>query len=177
MIYFILNNNRLDLGSSFIHNDIQYPPNWLELSTESDRESIGILGPFELPNYDSNIEYLKWNNLTLSYDIILYTEEELLSICKSKANYLLFWDLLLASNVYSSIREQSFTSLKMNTLVTEFVALIGDAKLGRPNESAIQYSIKFILSCGIFTEENFVELNDILERSYLNNIYTLTNDI
>jgi hypothetical protein len=32
-------------------------------------------------------------------------------------------------------------SLPMNTLATEFIALLGDAKAGRPNEAAIQASM------------------------------------
>ena len=43
-------------------------------------------------------------------------------------NYIAFWNALLTSNVYGSIRTQSMTSLPMNTLATEFIALIGDAK-------------------------------------------------
>jgi hypothetical protein len=53
-------------------------------------------------------------------------------------DYIAFWDALTTSTIYTAIREQSFTSLPMNTLATEFIALIGDAKAGRANEAAIQ---------------------------------------
>jgi hypothetical protein len=56
-------------------------------------------------------------------------------------SYTAFWDALLASTVYGSIRTQSMASLPMNTLATEFIALLGDAKAGRPNEAAIQASM------------------------------------
>jgi hypothetical protein len=46
-------------------------------------------------------------------------------------SYTAFWDALLASTVYGSIRTQSMASLPMNTLATEFIALLGDAKAGR----------------------------------------------
>ena len=88
-------------------------------------------------------------------------------------NYLAFWDALMVSTVYASIREQSFVSLPMNTLATEFIALLGDAKGGRPNEAAIQASMNAILATGTFTEEQLVELQGALEAGNLESIYTL----
>jgi hypothetical protein len=49
-------------------------------------------------------------------------------------SYTAFWDALLASTVYGSIRTQSMASLPMNTLATEFIALLGDAKAGTPTK-------------------------------------------
>ena len=89
-------------------------------------------------------------------------------------NYIAFWNALLTSNVYGSIRTQSMTSLPMNTLATEFIALIGDAKAGYPNESAIQSSMSAIFSTGTFTEENVEEFNNILNVGFLNDIYSLS---
>jgi hypothetical protein len=39
---FILNNNPLPVGVPFEHNGIQYPANWLQLSSQADRTAIGI---------------------------------------------------------------------------------------------------------------------------------------
>jgi hypothetical protein len=89
-------------------------------------------------------------------------------------DYLAFWDALTTSSVYGSIREQSFVSLPMNTLATEFIALLTDAKAGRPNETAIQQSISAILETGTFTEEHLIELQEALEAGHLENIYTIT---
>ena len=89
-------------------------------------------------------------------------------------NYIAFWNALLSSNVYGSIRTQSMTSLPMNTLATEFIALIGDAKAGYPNETAIQSSMSAIFSTGTFTEENVEEFNNILNVGFLNDIYILS---
>jgi hypothetical protein len=88
-------------------------------------------------------------------------------------SYTAFWDALLASTVYGSIRTQSMASLPMNTLATEFIALLGDAKAGRPNEAAIQASISAILTTGTFTEEHLNELQEALESGHLQDIYTL----
>jgi hypothetical protein len=88
-------------------------------------------------------------------------------------DYLAFWDALMVSTVYASIREQSFVSLPMNTLATEFIALIGDAKAGRANEAAIQQSMGAILATGTFTEEQLGELGAALAVGNLDGIYAL----
>ena len=89
-------------------------------------------------------------------------------------NYIAFWDALMVSTVYAAIREQSFVSLPMNTLATEFIALIGDAKAGRANEAAIQQSMGAILSVGTFTEEQLGELGAALVAGNLDGIYALS---
>ena len=88
-------------------------------------------------------------------------------------DYLAFWDALIASAVYASIRTQSMTSLPMNTLATEFIALIGDAKAGRPNTAAIQASIAAILTTGTFTTGNIGEFQLALGAGNLSDIYSL----
>jgi len=80
----------------------------------------------------------------------------------------------MVSTVYASVREQSFVSLPLTTLVTEFIALLGDAKDGRPNEAAIQQSMGAILATGTFTEEQLVELGAALAAGNLDGIYALS---
>jgi len=100
-------------------------------------------------------------------------QAKLQEIARKNGDYLAFWDALMVSTVYASIREQSFVSLPMNTLATEFIALIGDAKAGRANEAAIQQSMDAILTTGTFTEEQLAELGAALEVGHLEGIYTL----
>ena len=88
-------------------------------------------------------------------------------------DYLAFWDALMASGIYASIREQSMASLPMNTLATEFIALIGDAKAGRANTVAIQASISAILATGTFTLEQRAELSNALDAGNLSTVYSL----
>jgi hypothetical protein len=88
-------------------------------------------------------------------------------------DYQAFWESLMASSLYAAIRQQSMVSLPMNTLGTEFIALLGDAKAGRPYEAAIQASMNAILSTGTFTSEQLVELQSALESSHLDSTYTL----
>ena len=89
-------------------------------------------------------------------------------------SYTAFWDALLASTVYGSIRTQSMASLPMNTLATEFIALIGDAKAGRPNEAAIQASMSAVFATGTFTAADAAEFTAALAAGLLTDIYSLT---
>ena len=89
-------------------------------------------------------------------------------------DYFAFWEGLMASSLYAAIREQSMVSLTMNTLGTEFIALLGDAKAGRAYEAAIQQSMLAILSTGTFTEQQLVELQAVLVAANLDSIYTLS---
>lgn len=94
-------------------------------------------------------------------------------ILPTPPNYYAFWDALLASEVYGSIRTQSMASLAMNTLATEFIALIGDAKAGRPSETAIQASMSAVFATGTFTEADAEEFTDALAAGLLDDIYSL----
>jgi hypothetical protein len=89
-------------------------------------------------------------------------------------SYTAFWDALIASAVYASIRTQSMASLPMNTLATEFIALLGDAKAGRANEAAIQASMSAVFATGTFTEEDAEEFTAALAAGLLDDIYSLT---
>jgi hypothetical protein len=88
-------------------------------------------------------------------------------------DYLAFWDALTTSTIYTAIREQSFVSLPMNTLATELIALLGDAKAGRANEVAIQASMAAILTTGTFTAAQLTELQTALVVGNLDGIYAL----
>lgn len=88
-------------------------------------------------------------------------------------DYLAFWDALLVSVVYQSIRSQAITTPAVLVACTEFIAAITDAKAGRPNEAAIQACINYLLSSATFTEAELSELNDLLAVGRLETIYTL----
>jgi hypothetical protein len=88
-------------------------------------------------------------------------------------SYTAFWDALLASTVYGSIREQSMTSLPMNTLTTEFIALIGDAKVGRPSVARIQASMAAILTTGTFTAAHLADIGAALAAGDLADTFSI----
>ena len=50
---FKLNGNSLAVDVAFSHNDIQYPANWLRLSTAEEKTAIGITEVADDPVYDS----------------------------------------------------------------------------------------------------------------------------
>ena len=89
-------------------------------------------------------------------------------------NYVKFWNLLIASPVYQVIRAKAVTSLDVTVACTEFVAAISDAKLGKPNANAIQACIFLLLMASNFTESELQQIQDLMDQSGLNQIYTLT---
>ena len=50
---FKLNGKPLAVDVAFSHNDIQYPANWLRLSTAEEKTAIGITEVADAPTYDS----------------------------------------------------------------------------------------------------------------------------
>ena len=50
---FKLNGNPLAVDVAFSHNDINYPANWLRLSTADEKAAIGITEVADAPTYDS----------------------------------------------------------------------------------------------------------------------------
>jgi hypothetical protein len=117
----------------------------------------------QLAAYAASDSYVNWPEL-----------DPALAAGAPSPNYRLFWDALVASTVYASIRTQSMASLPMNTLATEFIALIGDAKAGRPNEAAIQASMSAVFATGTFTEADAEEFTAALAAGLLDDIYSLT---
>jgi hypothetical protein len=88
-------------------------------------------------------------------------------------DYMAFWDALLVSPVYQSIRAQALTTPAVLVACTEFIAAIGDAKIGRPNVPAIQACINNLLSGGTFTEADLQELGVLLAVGNLQDTYVL----
>ena len=118
------------------------------------------------------------NVITGEQTVIPLTAEEIAELQSRPTppppSYAAFWDALLTSTVYGSIRTQSMASLPMNTLATEFIALLGDAKAGRPNEAAIQASMSAVFATGTFTEDDAAEFTAALAAGLLDDIYSLT---
>ena len=50
---FQLDSKPLAVDVAFSHNGINYPANWLRLSTKEEKEAIGITEVADAPNYDS----------------------------------------------------------------------------------------------------------------------------
>ena len=50
---FLLDGNPLAVDVAFSHNDINYPANWLRLSTAQEKKDLGITEVADAPTYDS----------------------------------------------------------------------------------------------------------------------------
>jgi hypothetical protein len=66
---FILNNSPLPIGVPFEHNGIQYPANWLQLSTLEEKTAIGITEVAEQTRPDDRWYYVN-QNVDGSYSMI-----------------------------------------------------------------------------------------------------------
>ena len=55
---FMLNGSQLQIDTPFVHMDIKYPSNWLRLSSQADREAIGITEVADPEPYDDRFY---WN--------------------------------------------------------------------------------------------------------------------
>jgi hypothetical protein len=115
--------------------------------------------------YDNQLN--KWIEVVIEHTP---TEEELLAQC----NYYAFWDALLISNVYQTIRAQAIQSLNVNTCCTEFIAAISDAKAGRANKNAIQACITLLMIALTLTTEETSELESVMAAGSLDKVYKLT---
>ena len=128
--------------------------------TSEEISEWGYIGPIDEPAYDPSIEAIFWSEADAAYIVRQLVAEEIeanrLQELRSQANYLVFWDTLMTS-----------------TVATEFIALLGDAKAGRPNEAAIQASMDAILVSGTFTNDQLTELAGALEAGKLDSLYTL----
>lgn len=133
--------------------------------TEDELSLAGFTGPYTEPSYDLETQGLMWTGT--AYEIISIPPPA------PEPNYLLFYDLLIASSVYQSVLQQATQSVELTVYLLAFVAALIDAKTGRPNESAIQASINLVLSVASINESGFLEIEDILKESNLDDIYIL----
>jgi hypothetical protein len=89
-------------------------------------------------------------------------------------NYRGFYDGLLISAAYQKIRAQAVTSLPLTLAAVEFIAAMGDAKAGVPNEAALQACINNIDATATdLTTADWVEIGVLLQANNLETIYTL----
>jgi hypothetical protein len=145
--------------------------------TTDELEQWGYTGPIALPPYNAASETVEWHQDQASYVVRALTAEEvgerLRSEARRRVNYHGFYDALLVSNAYRAIREQATVSLSLTVACTEFVAAITDAKIGRPNEPAIQACINNILGAAAFNAEEIDNLLALMTEFSLDGLYSL----
>jgi hypothetical protein len=85
-----------------------------------------------------------------------------------------FYDGLLVSAAYQNIRAQAVTSLPLTLAAVEFIAAMGDAKAGIPNQAALQACINNIAATATdLVEADWVEIGGLLTANNLADLYTL----
>jgi hypothetical protein len=136
--------------------------------TNEELNAIGWKGPIAMPTNFFTYSY-KWNNQTREYDATELDEYEK----RRRVNYQQFWDLLLNTGAYTTIKTASTQSLQANTLATEFIALMSDAKRGQANIEKIQQILTEIVSGIPFTPEELGEIQTAFTQSGMFAVYTL----
>ena len=111
----------------------------------------------------------EWNSETVSFDATELDEFEK----RRRVDYRRFWNVLIGTAAYSSIKEEASQSLLANTLATEFIALISDAKNGDINVEKIQRSLNEILLNISFTDSELTEIQTAFTESGMFAVYTL----
>lgn len=140
-------------------------------------EQWGYQGPIELPVYDALVEAVEWSADDLAYVVRPLTEEELeerrMRELRQRVNYQDFYDGLLINSAYQAIRSQAVKSLELTVACTEFIAAITDAKIGRPNEAAIQACINNVIRLTLFSEEEEQALGGLMLATGMDGLYSL----
>jgi len=88
-------------------------------------------------------------------------------------DYRVFYDSLLISAAYATIRTKAVSDPSVLTACVEFIAAIGDAKAGRPNPPAIQACVDLLCAAAQFTTEELADLAEVMGAGGLDQVYTL----
>ena len=128
-----------------------------------------------MPSYEANgaaffNNSYEWNSSTRAYDA---TELETFDK-ERRIDYDRFWANLLETDVYTTMKTAASTALAANTLLTEFIALLDDAKRGFANTTKMQASITGILAGITFTADELAELQTLFDKTGMSAVYTLS---
>jgi hypothetical protein len=149
-----------------LSHNVKINEEWLNLREMSDEE-LAELGWFPVgpqPEFIPDFQELIWDGNAREYKV---------QFKKDGAPYKVFWNELMTSGAYATLKQAASTDLAINTLCTEFIALIADAKFGEPNVEAIQNSLTQIFSNVEFSLEELAEIQSLFTITGLNQIYTL----
>ena len=111
----------------------------------------------------------QWNKETREYDATELSEYEK----QRRIQYQRFWDDLITTSAYTKIKTAAGQSLLANTLATEFIALMSDAKNGHANITKIQEVLLEIVENITFTTGELAEIQTAFTQSGMSAIYTL----
>lgn len=85
-----------------------------------------------------------------------------------------FHNALLVSQAYQVIRAQAATSQPLTLVAVEFIAAMGDAKIGRPNVAFLQGCLSNIAAAATDLDvAHWAEIGGLLSEHHLAGIYQL----
>ena len=88
-----------------------------------------------------------------------------------EADYVGFWQALIRSTVYATLKANAKLDLAANVLATELISLLGDAKTGHLDHEALQQGIWETVA--VLTPELVTELEGLM-TTYRLDAYSLT---
>jgi hypothetical protein len=140
-----------------------------ELSDE-ELNALGWKGPISDVPFDFYTQDKNWNTETREWEVTELDQNNK----EQRVNYQLFWNTLIDTSAYVQIKSLAKQSLEVNTIATEFIALLGDAKSGRANVSKIQEVLTDIITSVPFTQEELAEIQTAFTEGGLYSIYSLS---
>jgi len=142
--------------------------------TNEELRALGWKGPIQMPPTPGTSFYThsyEWNKVSREFDATELDEFEK----KNRVNYQKFWDDLINTSAYTTIRATSSQSLAINTVSTEFIALLSDAKNGNANVEKIQEVILLITKNIAFSKEELEEIQTTFNESGMHSTFKLTS--
>ena len=92
---------------------------------------------------------------------------------EATCDYRGFYNALLLSAVYQTIRNQAISTPAVTVACTEFVAAMADAKNAQVNTAALQATINLLMAAVTLTAEERAELEAVMAAYSLDALYTL----
>ena len=164
--------------------------NNLEELTDVELEELGFYlielpeGLYKIKNQEGKYppeEYwthsYTWYRPTMEFIV----EEKSLEQKISQIDYNGFWNDFSETSAYDRIREGAMTSLPVNTVATELIALFADIKNNIINNNIIkvnriQNCLDFIFANIEFTEKELLEIQEIFIGTGMHYQYTIANE-
>ena len=143
--------------------------------TDDELVALGWKKIDDYPSYDTKgaayfANTWDWNTSTKSFDATPLTDEQKITA----THYDNFWILLLDSSVYATLKTAASSALAANTLLTEFITLLNDAKRGFVYKTNLQATITAILAGITLTADELAELQTIFDKTGMSVNYTLS---
>jgi hypothetical protein len=140
--------------------------------SDEELNALGWKGPIQIPPLEGTSYFThsyQWNKETREYDVIELDEFEK----RRRVNYQQFWDSLINTSAYTTIKATASQSLEVNAVATEFIALLSDAKNKNANVEKIQEILLEIIQNIPFSETELGEIQEVFISSGMFAVYTL----